>query len=235
MREKLFQIGEVPALLLGEESDRGWLFVHGQHGCKEEARELAEVVCPKGWQVLSIDLPEHGGRGQETGAFDPWHAVPELRRAMAYARGRWKRTALRATSIGAWFSMLAFGGEPPERSLFVSPVLDMAGLILTMMGWAGVTEAELEERGEIPTAFGQTLSWPYYQYAMAHPIKAWDSPTAILYAGGDTLTPRDTAEAFAARFSCDLTVLEEGEHWFHTPEQLSFLRRWTEGAVRALL
>lgn len=183
MREKLFQIGEVPALLLGEESDRGWLFVHGQHGCKEEARELAEVVCPKGWQVLSIDLPEHGGRGRETGAFDPWHAVPELRRAMAYARGRWKRTALRATSIGAWFSMLAFGGEPPERSLFVSPVLDMAGLILTMMGW----------------------------------------------------TPRDTAEAFAARFSCDLTILEEGEHWFHTPEQLSFLRRWTEGAVRVLL
>lgn len=70
---------------------------------------------------------------------------------MAYTRKRWKHVALRATSIGAWFSMLAFGAEPPERSLFVSPVLNMAGLIQSMMGWAGVAEAELEEYGEIAT------------------------------------------------------------------------------------
>lgn len=228
MKEKLYQIGEVPALLLGEESDRGYLFVHGKHGCKEEARDFAEIVCPRGWQVLSIDLPEHGARRGGAGTFDPWHTVPELRAVMAYARQRWKRTALRATSIGAWFSMLAFDAEPPERSLFLSPVLDMAALIRTMMGWAGVTEAELEARGEIPTEFGETLSWRYFQYAKAHPIEAWPVPTAILYAGGDSLTSRRTVEAFTARFHCDLTVMENGEHWFHTEEQLAELRRWTE-------
>lgn len=228
MKEAVYKIGRIPALLCGDEAERVYLFVHGKHGCKEEARDFAETVCSQGWQVLAIDLPEHGARKGEAGAFDPWHAVPELQDVMAYARKRWKHVALRATSIGAWFSMLAFGTEPPERSLFVSPVLDMERLIKTMMGWAGVAEAELAERGEVATAFGETLSWRYYQYAKAHPIEVWPSPTAILYAGGDDLTSRPAVDAFTTRFHCDLTVMEEGEHWFHTEEQLAFLRQWTE-------
>lgn len=228
MKEAVYKIGHMPALLCGGTADRVYLFVHGRHGCKEEARDFAEIVCPKGWQVLAVDLPEHGSRRGEAGTFDPWHTVPELREVMAHARRRWRHVALRATSIGAWFSMLAFGPAPPERSLLVSPVLDMAGLIRTMMGWAGVTEAELEARGEIAAAFGETLSWRYYQYAKSHPIEAWAGPTAILYAGGDNMTSRGEAEAFAARFHCDLTVMENGEHWFHTEEQLTFLRQWTK-------
>ena len=31
---------------------------------------------------------------------------------------------------------------------------------------------------------------------------------------------------FVRRFGCGLTVMEDGEHWFHTPEQLDFLREW---------
>lgn len=227
MRETSFQIGQIPALLCGDEADKVYLFVHGRHGCKEEGRAFAEAVGPLGWQVLAIDLPEHGERTGETG-FDPWHAVPELQAVMAWARERWPRTALRATSLGAWFSMLAFAAEPPEKSLFVSPVLDMERLIWRMMQWAGVTEAELEARREIETSFGETLSWRYYQYAKSRPITFWPSPTAILYADGDTLTERREAESFAARFHCELTVMEGGEHWFHTPEQLEVLRRWTE-------
>lgn len=228
MEEAVYKIGKTPVLLCGGTAERVHLFVHGRHGCKEEARDFAETVCPRGWQVLAVDLPEHGSRRDEAGTFDPWHAVPELREVIAYARGRWKHVALRATSIGAWFSMLAFGPEGPERSLFVSPVLDMAGLIQTMMGWAGVTEEALEARGEIRTGFGETLSWRYYRYAKAHPIEDWPGPTAILYAGGDNLTSRGTVEAFTARFGCALTVMENGEHWFHTEEQLAFLRQWTE-------
>lgn len=227
MKEAVFKIGRMPALLCGGEAERAYLFVHGKHGCKEEARDFVEIICPNGWQVLSVDMPEHGERRGETGTFNPWHAVPELRSVMAWARRRWKGVALRATSIGAWFSLLAFSEDPPERSLFVSPVLDMTALIRTMMGWAGVTEAALEERGEIPTDFGETLSWRYYQYAKAHPIERWSGSTAILYAGGDALTSRETVDAFAARFGCALTVMEDGEHWFHTEEQLAALRQWT--------
>ena len=227
MEEIRFNIGAIPAVAYGAPSERVWLFVHGKQGRKEEGQLFAQTVCPNGWQVISIDLPGHGERaGEGMAAFDPWHVVPELRTVMDALRKRWKHVALRATSIGAWFSMLTFEDAQPERALFVSPVLDMDALITRMMGWAGVTEAELKARGTIPTDFGETLDWSYRQYAKDHPIQRWDCPTAILYAGGDTLTERETVETFAERFGCGLTVYSEGEHWFHTPEQLCVLKDW---------
>ena len=54
--------------------------------------------------------------------------------------------------------MQALADWPVERAWFISPVINMERLITDMMGWAGVTEEELREKGEIPTAFGQTLS-----------------------------------------------------------------------------
>lgn len=226
MKETRFEIGHIPAVVYGPASENVWLFVHGKCGRKEEGQAFAEIVCPNDWQVLAIDLPGHGERAVGEGTFDPGHVVPELQSVMDYTKERWRSIALRATSIGTWFSMLAFQDTPPERALFVSPVLDMTGLIRRMIGWAGVTETELETRRTIPTDFGEMLSWDYWQYAKTHPICRWDCPTAILYAGGDTMTERETAEAFAARFGCDLAVYDEGEHWFHTPEQLRILMDW---------
>lgn len=71
MRETSFQIGQIPALLCGDEADKVYLFVHGRHGCKEEGRAFAEAVGPLGWQVLAIDLPEHGERTGQRPALTP--------------------------------------------------------------------------------------------------------------------------------------------------------------------
>lgn len=228
MKETVFNIKHIPAILYGEPSNQVYLFVHGKCGYKEEGKNFAQLVCPLGWQVLAIDLPEHGARKGEAGSFDPWHVVPELRAVMVFARQHWSCIALRATSIGAWFSMLAFSEETLERCLLLSPVLNMEQLIQRMMGWAGVTETQLAQQETIQTSFGETLSWRYYQYAKEHPVEHWNVPTAILYAGQDNLPPRQEAEEFAARFQCDLTILENGEHWFHTPKQMEALRKWTE-------
>ena len=102
----------------------------------------------------------------------------------------------------------------------------MIRLIEDMMSWVSVSEEELQRQGEIPTAFGETLSWDYNTYAREHRIQKWDSPTTILYAGKDNLTSRDTVTKFAENFGCRLTVYEDGEHWFHTEEQLTVLRKW---------
>ncbi|MCI9481577.1 MAG: alpha/beta hydrolase, partial [Oscillibacter sp.] len=88
------------------------------------------------------------------------------------------------------------------------------------------SEESLEAAGELPTDLGETLSWEYLQYARTYKIEDWDTPTSILYAGGDTLIRREAVEYFARRFGAELTVMENGEHWFHTPEQVAFLRRW---------
>ena len=112
-------------------------------------------------------------------------------------RTRWNEVSLRANSIGAYFSMLAFGDAELHKALFVSPIVDIEKLIRDMMTWAGVTEAELHEKGEILTGFGETLSWRYLSWVREHPSENWHCPTAVLYAGQDSLTSREMVEAFA--------------------------------------
>ena len=221
-----FMVHHIPVVLHGDSSEKLFLYIHGKMGRKEEAARIAEIVCPKGYQVLGIDLPGHGERTGEMERFVPWEVVPELQAVYANTQKRWKRISLYANSIGAYFSLLALRDAKLEKSLFVSPILDMEKLIRDMMCWAGVTQEQLKEAGEIPTAFGETLSWSYLTYAAEHRITEWDSPTAILYAGHDHLTARETVDDFAKRFGCTVTVMENGEHWFHSEEQLAVLDAW---------
>lgn len=228
MKTELYHIESVPAVLYGEPSEQGYLFLHGQGGNKEEAAAFAEIAVPAGYQVLGIDLPQHGARKAEAGGFDPWTVVPELQAVLAERKPHWSKISLRANSIGAYFSMLAFQQEHICKSLFVSPIVDMERLILDMMSWAGVTEEELHTQEEIPTNFGQTLSWSYLCWVRQHPLTAWKTPTSILYAGHDNLTSRQTITAFSEKHNATLTIYEEGEHWFHTPQQCNRLREWEQ-------
>lgn len=227
MVETFFAVEGIPAVLYGDDSDKVYIFVHGKSGKKEEAKDFAEVVCGKGYQVLAIDLPGHGARKEESDKFVPWEVVPELQSVMHYMEKHWKTIALRANSIGAYFSMLSLKDQQLEKVLFASPILDMTMLIRKMMGWSCVTEAELKEKGRIETDFGETLDAQYYQYAKENQIKKWLHPTAILYAGKDNLTDRITVDDFVKKHGCTLSVMEGEEHWFHTPEQMAVLNEWT--------
>lgn len=224
METLFFTIGSVPAVLYGKPSDKVWLFVHGQMGCKEEAEAFARVVGPKGFQVLAVDLPGHGARRGEGAELTPWAVLPELQAAARWAKARWGSVSVRANSIGAYFSLLAL--DAPDKALFVSPILDMEELIRAMMGRAGVSEKQLQQAGEIPTDFGQTLSWQYLTYVRQHPVHDWQGQTCILYGERDNMTPRSTVEAYAERHGAALTVVPDAEHWFHTPAQLAALRDW---------
>lgn len=226
MKQKQLKIGSIPAILWGEPSEKLYLYIHGQNGNKEEAEAFSKIICLKGWQVLSCDLPEHGERTAESDTFNPWHVVPELRRIMRYTQTNWSKIALYANSIGVWFCMLSLADEPLENCLFVSPIFDMERLITNMMKWAGVTEPQLKKEQIIPTNFGQTLSWKYLEYTRKNPIIKWAIPTSILYADKDNLTEYCVIDDFVKRFHCRLTVMENGEHWFHTPEQLAVLEQW---------
>ena len=220
--------GHTPYLCYGQTSDQVCLFLHGQSGHKEEGERFAQIANPKGWQVVAIDLPQHGQRQGGAEPFLPWVVVPELEQVWQELQGRWKRIALRANSIGAWLAMLALAGKPVDTCLFVSPVVDMENLIQTMMTWAGVTEERLEREREIPTDFGQTLSWDYLKYVRQHPVHALSAHTNILYGDQDNLVPQPVVECFARAEGAHLTVSPGGEHWFHTPEQMKVMGTWEE-------
>ena len=101
----------------------------------------------------------------------------------------------------------------------------MERLIDDMMHWANVTEDELKNKKIIETEFGETLSWEYLSWVRNHPV-SWNKQTNILYAGHDNLQSRDTILDFAHQIDADVTVMENGEHWFHTEEQMGFLDKW---------
>ena len=228
MKTQKLEISGIPALLYGKESRKVYLYVHGKMGCKEEALAFAEQTCPAGYQVLAVDLPEHGERRESSEKLLPWVTVPELKAVYSYAAERWKKVSLRATSIGAWFSMLALQEKALRRALFVSPIVDMEDLIGRMMQQANVTEEQLKAAGEIPTTFGETLSWPYLCWVREHPLR-WRTPTQVLYGEADELTSYAVLDRFKRATGAQLTLLADGEHWFHTETQLAVLQVW-EGA-----
>ena len=50
-------IGSTPALIIGEKSEKVFLFVHGLHGRKEEALAFAELAMPVGLRHQASSLP----------------------------------------------------------------------------------------------------------------------------------------------------------------------------------
>ena len=89
----------------------------------------------------------------------------------------------------------------------------------------------IKSKKEIQTDFGETLSWEYLCYVREHPI-VWTIPTHILYGENDNLTSYETISEFANRIKASLTVMKNGEHWFHTEEQMKFLDNWLKKSIR---
>lgn len=193
--------------------DKAVIYIHGKGGSAEEAEHYTPL------------FPECDVIGLEYSAQTPWEARAEFPALFDALCGDRKSVAVIANSIGAYFTMCALSDRKIEKAYFISPVVNMQRLIENMMQWAKVSEAELREKGEIETAFGETLSWEYLSYVREN-IPAWHIPTQILYGENDNLTSFDTISEFAEETGATLTIMKNGEHWFHTDEQMQFLDNW---------
>ena len=192
------------------------IYVHGKGGSAAEAEHYRQL------------FPDSEVIGFDYHAQTPWEAKEEFPEFFAQQRKHCDRLTLVANSIGAFFSLSSLDGALVDSACLISPVVDMEKLIENMMLWADVTEQELAEKLEIPTDFGETLSWKYLCYVREHPIHDWHCPICILYAGQDNMTSRQTVEEFTRHHGAQLTIMDNGEHWFHTPEQRKVLQTWEE-------
>lgn len=189
------------------------LYVHGKGGSAAEAEHYRPL------------FPEADVVGFDYHSENPWSAKSEFSEKIAALQANYDEIFLISVSIGAYFSMSADISDSIRRAWLISPIVDMERLILSMLSWAGETEEALQARKTIPTTFGEDLSWEYLQYVRSHPIQ-WRAPTEILYGSADSLQSIETIRAFARRFRAGVTVMEGGEHWFHTAEQMKFLDDW---------
>lgn len=195
------------------------VYVHGKGGSANEAEHYKQFFKE---DVYGFDYKSE----------NPWDAKTEFLDEFKELSDKYNKITLIANSIGAYFSMNSGIEKYISKAYFISPIVNLEGLILNMIEWAGVTEQELEEKKIIPVAFGDDLSWDYLQYVRNHKI-CWTVPTDILYGSADNMQSLDTIKEFCSKASVTLTVMDGGEHWFHTKEQMEFLDDWIENTNKA--
>lgn len=189
------------------------LYIHGKGGSASECEHYKPL------------FPNEDVSGLDYQTFTPKEAGEEIHSAVMKLKEEYGQISMIANSIGAFFSMNAGIDTMIEKAYFIFPIVDMEKIITDMMVCDGVTEEELEKRRVIHTSFGEDLSWDYLCYVREHPIR-WTVPTEILYGSNDNLTSTETITAFAKEHHAVLTIMENGEHWFHTKQQMDFLDDW---------
>lgn len=231
MKISKIKINDIPSIIWGEKRDKVFIAVHGNMSNKKDEviKILANKLENKGYQLLSFDLPEHGERKNNTEYLcKVQNCISDLKQVMAYAKENYDEINLWACSMGAYFSLLAYKNENIKQCLFLSPIVNMKIIIDNMMLWSNTTEKELKEKQEIKTDLGQTLYWDYYQYVKENPIINWNKKTHILYGNKDNMQEKNIIQEFSNKFNCELSILENGEHYFHTKEQLNYYKNWLE-------
>ena len=189
------------------------IYIHGKGGSAAESEHYKPLFPDS--EVIGLDFQ----------TFSPWETGKEIHIAVEELKSKYENVILIANSIGAFFSMNAGIDEMIQKAYFISPIVDMDKLITDMMKWANVTELELESKGVIHTDFGEDLSWDYLSYVRSHLVE-WRVPTQILYGSKDHLISQDTITRFANKHQATLTIMKNGEHWFHTEDQMLFLDNW---------
>lgn len=190
------------------------IYVHGMGGNAEEANHYKQFF-DDNFEIIGFDYK----------SLNPWDAKIEFIDYFNSIISKYNKIYLIANSIGAYFSLISLSNMPIEKAMLISPVVDMESIILNMMKRENITEDELISKKEIGTSSGESLSWQYLSYVRKNTIH-WDIPTNILFANNDNMTSVETMTNFANKINANLTAMKDGEHWFHTDEQMAFLDNW---------
>lgn len=151
------------------------------------------------------------------------HVKIEIEEAFQRLNKKYDHIIIIANSIGAYYTLNS--DIKADHAYFISPLIDMEQMIITMMKWSNVTEELLKKEMIIHTDFGEDLSWDYLIYVRNHPIQ-WDIPTDILYGENDQIVSIESLNKFIEEHMAILTIMKEGEHWFHTQKQMAYLDEW---------
>ena len=189
------------------------IYIHGKYGTAKEAEHYKKI------------FNEADIIGFEYTSEYPWDFQKEFSKFFDDISEKYKKISIIANSIGAYFTMISLFNKNIEKAFFISPIVDMEKLIIDMMLSENITEEELYKKKEIKTSFGETLSWKYLTFVRENSIE-WNIPTYILYGKKDNMTSYEIILNFTNKSKANLTVMENGEHWFHTEEQMKFLDNW---------
>ena len=188
------------------------VYIHGLYGNSSEA-DFYSFYSNK-FDVIGLDYKDG----------NPWGVKDKIVKEFTEISKKYKRVYLIANSIGAFYAYKYLTSFKIETAFFISPLVNMKQMIEKMMKRYKISLKQLQQEKFISLNNQQTLSYDFY-ISLDEEV-CWHTKTHILYGEKDKIVDKDSIFNFVTDHNASLTIMKNGGHWFHTPGQLKYLKKW---------
>ena len=195
--------------------DKVVVYIHGLHGSSEEA------------DIYNF-LTDYDARGLNYEDGNPWEVGPIVKEEFKKIIGPYKEVVVIANSIGAFYTYEYLWEFNIKQAFFISPIASMFKIINNYFSSGIITKEELKEKRLIQADDGAMIYYDFYEkYSSSDYHGDWKVPTDILFGSKDELVHiEDIAKFLEYHPFSRLTIKQESGHWFHTDEEIRFLKNW---------
>ena len=188
------------------------VYIHGLYGNGGESN-LYSLYSNK-YDVIGLDYIDG----------NPWEVKDKIVEEFSKIYQKYKNVYVISNSIGAFYTYMYLSNFNIKKAFFISPLVNMKETIERMMKKHKIALDILKEKKIIPLDSGETLSFDFYQ--SLENDDNWNTKTYILYGEKDKIVDHNSIFRFVANHNASLTVMKNGDHYFHTPGQLKFIKKW---------
>lgn len=190
------------------------IYIHGLNGSAEEANDFEYLKDQ--YDVIGIDYQDG----------NPWEVGPAIKERFEEIIKPYDEVVVIANSIGAFYAYEYLDGSKIKQAFFISPIVSMLQSIIDLMVRYNIKDRELREKQFIELDDGTVLSYDFYQH-VSDDEDNWNVPTDVLYGIYDEVVFYSTMIEFLETHpSCKLTVKSDAQHYFHTEEEMQFIKEW---------
>ena len=190
------------------------IYIHGANGSSKEAKDY--VFLKDQYDVKGLDYQDG----------NPWELKDKIQSEFKKLSKGYDEVMVIANSIGAFYACEYLSKFKIKKAYFISPVVSMFQQIVDLMQMYGIKDKDLKEKGTIKLEDGTVLSYDFYQHVSNEEDK-WNVPTEILYGAYDQVVYTGSMMEFLENHPlARLTVKSDAEHYFYTPEEKRFIKKW---------
>ena len=188
------------------------VYIHGLYGNHRESDFYS--FFSKKHDVIGLDYQDG----------NPWEVKEKIIKEFSEIYSKYKTVYVIANSIGAFYTYMYLSDFRIAKAFFISPLVNMRQVIEKTAKSHKITIEQLKEERIITLEDGQVLSYDFYESLSSK--DNWSAKTHILYGEKDKLVDKESIYKFVVNHNASLTIMKNGEHYFHTPGQLKYIRKW---------
>lgn len=192
--------------------DKCIIYIHGLYGNAKEA------------EFYSFLNKEYDVIGLEYADGNPWEVKSTIVSEFIKLTSEYKTIYLIGNSIGAFYACMYLDSFNIKAAFFISPFVNMKNYIETQLRKNKFNLKQFEKTKIIELPDKQILSYDFYQSLLNK--DNWKIKTYILYGEKDNIVDKDSIFDFVSKHNACLSIMKNAEHYFHTPSQLRFIKKW---------